>query len=132
MDNKALVVTLVVVFIGGLVLGSASFGGFSGRAVTGTPTISASPSVISPGGFVTFYINPQGYDCKLYVYKTNQYGQESRVDSLEYSRGEGRSCTTPVNYRYAVPLYFEGQYVVRVFEDQTGSGNYVQAAFNVA
>ena len=126
MDNKALVVTLVVVFVGGLVLGSASFGGLSGQAVGGTATVSVSPKTIGAGQFVNIYINPRGSDCYAYVYRG-----VSRADVFEYARGQGRACDQPTNYRYQVPLSFSGSYEVRVYGTQAATGSYASDMFTV-
>ncbi len=132
MDNKALVVTLVVVFVGGLVLGSASFGGLSGRAVTGTARVDVSPDVVSAGSFLNVYIDPRGYDCVFYIYNRNAAGQATRSDIVEYARGQGRSCDQPTTYRYQVPLSYQGGvYEVRVYDEQRATGTYVLDTFSV-
>jgi len=124
MDNKALVITLVAVFVGGLVLGSASFGGLVG----GTATVSVSPKTVGAGQFVNIYINPRGSDCYAYVYRNGV----SRVDVFEYARGQGRACDQPTNYRYQVPLSSQsGSFEVRVYSTQAATGSYASDMFTV-
>ncbi len=139
MDNKTLTVTLVAVFIGGLILGSASFGGLSGYATRKaggggytpdatkkTAYIDITPSFIVAGNPIYAYIVPQGYDCWAHIYNINSAGIASKVDSFEYYRGSGRRCTTPTTYTYTVPLTFTGFYELRVYKNQAlvGSSNY--------
>ncbi len=128
MDNKALVVTLVVVFVGGLVLGSASFGGLSGQAVGSTATVSASPKIVGPGQFVNIYVNPRGSDCYAYIYRDGV----SRFDVFEYARGQGRACDQPTNYRYQVPLSAQASmYQIRVYTTQAATDSYASDTFTV-
>ena len=128
MDNKALVITLVAVFVGGLVLGSASFGGLSGQAVGGTATVSVSPKTVGAGQFINIYVNPRGSDCYAYIYRNGV----SRVDVFEYARGQGRACDQPTNYRYQVPLSSQsGSFEVRVYSTQAATGSYASDMFTV-
>lgn len=142
MDNKTLTVTLVAVFIGGLVLGSASFGGLSGyatRKAVGdggggytpdatkkTAYIDIVPSFVAAGYPIYASIVPEGYDCFAYIYNINSAGIASKVDSFEYYRGSGRRCTVPTTYTYSVPLTFTGFYEMRIYKNAalTGSSNY--------
>ena len=136
MDNKALVVTLVVVFVGGLVLGSASFGGFSGRAVSGSPpSVNVAQEVVGQSGVIDFVVIPRPTaDTKAYFYLINQAGQESRIQDVEYARGSGRALTQSLSYTYSLPFNFQaGQYCVRVYISQSDvpNGQYGQDCFRV-
>ena len=151
MDNKTLTVTLVAVFVVGLVLGSASFGGLSGYATRkagdggsgSTPDatkktayIDIVPSFVAAGNPIYASIVPEGYDCWAYVYSINSAGIASRVDAFEYYRGSGRRCTVPTTYTYSVPLTFTGLYQMRVYKSQNlvgteNYGNFIYDTFTV-
>lgn len=136
MDNKALVVTLVVVFIGGLVLGSASFGGFSGRAIDiNPPLVNVAQDVVGSGGVVDFTVIPRpSADSKAYLYSINPGGQDSRIQDVEYARGAGRAVSQATSYSYTLPTYIQaGQYCWRVYVSQAAvpNGEYGQDCFRV-
>lgn len=142
MDNKALVVTLVVVFVGGLVLGAASFGGFSGQVTRNVqvPLVSVSPTSVARGDTVTVYVTPRPKsDTIAYLYRVNEAGSESRVDTVTFCKfgsASGRECTSPTTFSYGVRNDLSsGQYAFRVYTSQAdvGSGlsTYGQGTFYI-
>lgn len=142
MDNKALVVTLVVVFVGGLVLGAASFGGFSGQVTRNVqvPLVSVSPTSVTRGEIVTVYVTPRPKtDTIAYLYRVNEAGVESRVDTVtfcEFGAATGRDCTSPTTFSYRVRNDLpSGQYAFRVYTSKSdrdaGSSTYGQGTFYV-
>lgn len=138
MENRNVIITLVLVFIAGLLLGNIFLSGFTGQASRKIITqIYVTPTELLTDEYLTVTVIPgsKGAESIVYPYNENEYGQISRVgESYEYCRSSrqstGATCKVPVTFRYKTSIYWQpGTYFLRVYDKATES--YVKAYFAI-
>jgi len=136
MDNKTLVITIVLVFVVGLILGDLTSSGTTGQVTkSGSVTsVSVSPRTINAGDLLTVTVIPgsQGASTDYVTYRENEAGGKIRIGQAmqEYCRSSGKTCTTYQRFTLRTsPTWKEGSYYVQVLDK--GTDSYVRAYFFV-
>jgi len=139
MENKSIIITLVLVFIVGLLLGNILIGGFTGQVSRDVVTqIYVEPAELLTDEDLTVTIIPgsKGATNAVFPYRENEYGQTSRVgEGFAYcrrgrTRDTGATCKVPVTFKYGTSLHWKpGTYFLRVYD--VGTKSYVRAYFAI-
>jgi len=134
MENKSIVITLVLVFVAGLLLGNVLISGFTGQVGRKIVTqIWVSPPEILTDRDLTVTIIPgsKGATNAVFAYRENEYGQISRLgEGYAYCRATGKTCKVPVTFNYRTSIYWtQGKHFLRVYDVETKS--YIRAYFEI-
>lgn len=137
MDNKSLIVTLVLVFVVGLMLGDLSSSGPTGQVARGgaVTSVAVSPTSVDPGGLLTVSVNPgsEGSGTEYSIYRENQYGQRIRLTAgaeYEFCRASGNVCTTYQTFSVrTLNDWAPGAYYIQVYDH--GTESYIRAYFTL-